>query len=136
MSRRFQFTLRALLVAVVAICIGLGARHIYVMHFSSYVVAETAKVGKPIRLQSQFFLREGADSTVFWLRVAAQGYRRRLLETKGRAERIGVGTYRFSVQMPTRSLNATQCWTAPGEFDLYLQPLDGAVVTGHVVVEL
>lgn len=136
MTRRFQFSLRALLAGTSVFCAVLGIRQVYLAHLANYVVLEQAKIGEPIRVRGQFFQRAAADSTVFWVRIVHHGpsgkWRDRM---KGRAERTGFGTYRFVVEFPPTRFNKSPRWLQPGKVDLYLEPLDGNEVIGQGLVK-
>lgn len=136
MTRRFQFSLRALLAGTSVLCAALGIRHVYLAQLASYVVLDQAKVGQPIRVRGQFVQRGAADSTVFWLRFVHHGPRGKWRDQmKGRAERKGFGTYRFAVEFPPTRFNKSTRWLQPGKVDLYLIPLDGNEVAGQGLVK-
>jgi hypothetical protein len=52
MSRRFQFSLRALLGLAAVVCLLLGCWHLLTKH-GQYVVATPAKIGEPITVDGQ-----------------------------------------------------------------------------------
>lgn len=135
-SFRLQFSLRGLLISIVILCVALGVRHIYVEHLTSYVVADNAKVGQPVRLRGQFFLRDGPTSLAFVLGVTVPGRGGRMLlqSSKCYARRTGFGTYRFSEDLSDVSSSRWTRWPA-GKFDLYLFLPNSTVVAGHVDVE-
>jgi hypothetical protein len=136
MTRRFQFSLRALLFSIALASIGLGAWRSYTAHFASYVMPVTARVGQPIIVRGQFYLKDGADSTDFEIGVApwlgSHTSMRLAAFSKCRAERTGIGVYRFSepATCPNQSL-----WTEPGEFGLYLMLPDGRYIAGRAQVK-
>jgi len=132
---RPQFSLRALLVATAMICGAVGFSHLYLTHFASYIVLDTTKVGEPIRVHGQFFQWSAADSTIFSVHVVHHGSGRDWrVSRKGRAERTGVGTYRFALELPPDELRPPLYWALPGKVDLWLTPYEGKTTVSHAVV--
>ncbi|HEX5446605.1 MAG TPA: hypothetical protein VFW87_22495 [Pirellulales bacterium] len=135
MIRRFQFSLRGLLLAIFLVCLGLSAWRIYAGNFATCVVAETARVGQPIRLKGRFSLKNGADSERFEIDVQPfVGGRRPMIcyeTSKWRALRNWGGVYRFAVPA---TCSGQSCWTKPGEYALTVLLPDGHYIAGRVSV--
>ena len=134
MRRRFQFSLRWLLIAIALVSILLGSWQIYTAHFATHVEAVTRRVGQPVILRGRFSLKDGASSVKFQLAVVPSGATRvGPTETFDcRAERSRFGIYTFSE--PVTCLNRSS-WTQPGVFDLLIFLPDGRYIKGHVTVE-
>ncbi len=111
MTRRFQFSVRALLWATGLICICLGVRQIYIVHFAEVIAAESAKVGQPIRLTGRFSLKDGPGYERFYIAVCAAGATSVTESTECHAERGRFGLYRFS---EAATYLDQPRWTKPG----------------------
>ena len=134
MPLRFQFSLKALFVAVAIASVCLGCWQIYVGHFATYVEAATSRVGQPVLLKGRFCLKGGAHSIKFQLAAVHAGRASTSSTecTDCRAERHPFGVYTFSG--PAMCLNRSR-WTQPGEFDLLVYLPDGRYIKGHATIE-
>lgn len=132
MSRRLQFSLRALLVITALACACLGGRQIYFAHFAEFVKAESAFVGQPIRLNGRFSLKNGAHWERYEIGVTTAGGTAMKETAKYRAERSRFGLYHFSEA--ATYLGQTR-WMEAGEYDMHvLLPNGGRFFSGHVSV--
>lgn len=118
--------------AIASVC--LGGWQTYTAHFASFVKAETALVGQPIRLSGRFSLKGSPDSTRFQIGVTGAGSKRveGASTSSYQAERSRFGIYHFTE--PATYLNQPR-WTEAGEFDLYMFLPDGHYVAGRVSVK-
>jgi hypothetical protein len=97
MSRRFQFSLRALLVATLVICLSLGVWHLLETYGTS-VAVENARVGAPIVVKARYFWPRGPDECTLFV-----GYARNddtgCVEKYLRAKRSWLGFYTVDYEL-------------------------------------
>ena len=130
MSRRFQFSLRALLVASVVICVGLGSWR-FRSDTRQYVLADHVSVNAPIKVRGQFFHLDGPVIHHFLVLAEApekNGKRFRWGES-GLARRKGAGTYEVEARLTGAD--------SPGTYKLMLWPMEPEqqCITSTVEVE-
>lgn len=123
MKKRFQFRLRTLLGALVAMCLVLGGWHLYSVYFGPYVeVAGTAVTGEPFTVRGRFVDFLGFPSEVFVVNVSKvrpDGQRVIYQSAGGRASRSGLWNYDFEIELG-RILK-------DGDYDIEVRPLTKAV---------
>lgn len=127
MQRRwFQFRLRTLLAAVVALCFALGSWQLYWTYFGPYVEAEPTAVGRPIKVRGRFFDFRGPDSTVYSVYVSKlqpDGRRVVYQSAGGRVSRRGLWAYDVEVELAPIRL--------AGEFQIELLPITKSLLAAN-----
>ncbi len=122
MTRRFQFSLRTLLIALVTVCIALGGWHLYFVFFGPYVEAAPTVAGQPIFVRGRFFDFFGMPSTVYVVQVVKLGPNGKPITCQsgsGYVQRSGLWSYNIEVELSPIN--------KPGEYDLELMGLTKAV---------
>lgn len=117
MSRRFQFSLRAMLVVSVAICVAMGSWRLH-HDRRQYVHASPVPVNWQIDVTGQFFHLNGPEIHQFVVVAEApekDGKRFRWGST-GIARRKGAGTYEITTRLRPAE--------APGIYKLMLWPME------------
>lgn len=126
MKWRFQFRLRTLLGATVAICLMLGGWHLYIVFFGPYVEAEPSLVGQPLVVRGKFFDFLGLEQeffTVNIMRPLPDGSRVFHHSQQGSAMRTGLWAYYFELDVsPIKE---------EGEYEILLVPVTRAVIADY-----
>ncbi len=124
MTRRFQFSVRALLVGIVIACIALGLWRAYVPHYSSFVEAGPAVVGKPFATHGRVFVF-GSHPSAFTVEIALRGViqEQSLVDFP---EDVTWGAYEFDVEMSEM--------TRPGDYDIQIRIGSDVIARGPAIV--
>jgi hypothetical protein len=130
MPRRFQFSLKRLILLAVFVCLWLGGWHLR-NNVRRFIEAEPAFVGRPIRIRGQYFEYNGPTLRDFI--VIADGplhsnVRPRIWSSDVVARRLGSGTYNLETSLEHARL--------PGVYRLRLYPIwpDGPPVSTTINV--
>jgi hypothetical protein len=126
MSRRFQFSLKGLLVAIVLTCIALGSWRIYVIHFASRIESDLAVAGKPFLARGRLFVF-GNHPSAFTVQLASRGavQEQSMVDIP---QDFGWGTFEFEVEMSPMPASMA------GDYDIQIRLGNEVVAKGPATV--
>ena len=131
MTRRFQFSLRALLGAAVVVCLLLGGWHL-LWTYGQYVEAEPAKLGRSFSVKGRILRPAGPQELAYHFRIERpDGVCLLNLFGEGYIARKGwLGTYRIDT-----TVELYESDIGPGEYRLSLYTLQRHIATCRLNVE-
>lgn len=100
--RRPQFRLKSLLGVAIAVCLILGASHLYTS-YRQFVAVEPAQLGREIQGRGRYFFYDGPTIQTFFALADLPGEEefkdRDCCEGGAIARRVGAGTYDFQFRL-------------------------------------
>ena len=126
MRRRFQFSLRTLMILVVLLCVALGTWQVYLRYFTSFVELATTPVGQAIQVRGRFVRFGGSPSTAIAVYVRPIGKSVIAQSGSSLVQKTGWGTYEFDIK-----LSPIQ---RPGEYDVTVSNLKETAALGTLTI--
>ncbi|HET6879095.1 MAG TPA: hypothetical protein VFI31_03005 [Pirellulales bacterium] len=124
MSRRFQFSLRAVLLAMLLICLPLGAWQL-LKTSGQYIEADQCKLGTPFSVKGRIIRPTGPQQLSYHFRIEERNGQCLInMFVTGAAKKAWPGTYAVDTEIPLLASDI-----APGEYRLSLYTLQEHVAT-------